>query len=87
MSTISIPGAFASRYSTKPSRRATPVAPVWDCAITATLPSPSSWVIMRAAASAAAASLSVETVVSGMSESTPESNAMTGIPFSCARSR
>ena len=80
MSTISMSGSFSSMYSTKPSRRCCPVSEVWSCTTSATLPVWSIASAMCLAASAAAALLSVAAVVSGMSLSTPESNAMTGMP-------
>src|SRR5208337_241590 len=68
----------------KPSRRSIPVRLVWSCTMTATSPeSPINSAILSAA-SPAAATLSVLQVVSGMSLSTPESKAMTGIFSACA---
>ena len=61
-----------------------PVRLVWSWTTSATLPSPPISSAILSAASAAAATLSVVAVVSGMSLSTPESKAMTGMPASCA---
>ena len=55
------------------------LAEVWSCTTSATLPLSPMSSAMCLAASAAAALLSVAAVVSGMSLSTPESNAMTGM--------
>ena len=79
VSTISMSGAFSSMYCVNPSTRCCPVCDVWSCATMAILPLPTSSA-MCLAASADAARLSVDTVVTGTSESTPESKAMTGIP-------
>ena len=62
-----------------PSRRSVPDLLVWSCTTIATLPLPPTSSAMCLAASAAAALLSVATVVTGTSLSTPESNAITGM--------
>src|SRR6478735_1190962 len=74
-----MPGALAFIQSMKPSRRSLPDPLVWSCTTRATVPLPPSRSDMCLAASAAAALLSVEAVVTGMSLSTPESNAITGM--------
>ena len=74
-----MPGALALMYSLKPSQRCLPVCEVWSWQIRPILPLPPTSSIMCLAASAAAALLSVWTVDSGMSESTPESKATTGM--------
>ena len=70
------------KYSLKPSQRCLPVVEVesWQTMPTEPFLSLSSS-IMCLAASAAAALLSVWTVVTGMSDSTPESKATTGMPL------
>ena len=57
-----------------------PVRLVESCTMTPTLPDPPMASAILSAASAAAATLSVAAVVIGMSPSTPESKAMTGMP-------
>src|SRR5664279_111757 len=63
----------------KPSRRSVPLLEVWSWTTMATLPALLMSLHICLAPSAAAALLSVAAVVTGMSESTPESNAMSGI--------
>src|SRR6478609_5871010 len=77
-------GCLAFIWLTKPSRRVMPVCEVWSWTMTPTLPvspiSPAS----LSASTPAAAMLSVATVVTGMSLSTPESKPMTGMLASLA---
>ena len=61
-----------------------PVRLVWSCTMTPTSPEPPIASAILSAAVAAAATLSVLQVVSGMSLSTPESKAMTGMFSACA---
>ncbi|MCY1375695.1 hypothetical protein D9M69_631280 [compost metagenome] len=78
-STTLILGYLALIWFRNPSRRPTPVVLVWSWAITATSPSPPIFSAILSAARAAAATLLVVAVVTGMSLSTPESNAITGM--------
>ena len=64
--------------------RSMPVRLVWSCTMTATSPSPPISSAILSAARAAAATLSVAAVVTGMSLSTPESKPTTGIPSALA---
>src|SRR5512133_2884895 len=66
-------------WSVKPFTRSMPVRLVWSWAMMATSPSPPISSAILSAAMAAAATLSVAAVVTGMSLSTPESKPMTGI--------
>jgi hypothetical protein len=72
-------GCLAFICFTNPSPRSIPVRLVWSWTMAATSPlSPMSWAILSAA-KAAAATLSVAAVATGMSLSTPESKPTTGI--------
>ena len=81
---ISMSGYASVMRLTKPSLRSMPVRLVWSWMMTPTLPAPPMSSAILSAARAAAATLSVAAVVMGMSLSTPESNAMTGMPLSLA---
>src|SRR5665647_3935195 len=72
-------GQFALMPAMKPSRRSMPLLEVWSWTTMATLPALPMSAHICLAASPAAAMLSVAAVVTGMLESTPESNAMSGI--------
>ena len=81
-------GALSPSQLRKPCSRSCPVTEVWELHTMATLPLPPSSSDRCSAACAAAALLSVATVVTGMSEpGTPESKAITGMEASanCCR--
>ena len=67
-----------------PSRRSMPERLVWSWTMTPTFPEPPMSAAILWAASAAAATLSVAAVVTGMKPSTPASNPITGIFCFCA---
>ena len=84
MLTILMFGYLAFISLTKPSRRVMPVWLVWSWTMTATLPALPIRAAIWSAATPAAAMLSVATVVTGMSLSTPESKPTTGMLASLA---
>src|SRR3954449_1416172 len=72
-------GCLAFIWLTKPSRRVMPVCEVWSWTMTPTLPESPIRPASLSASTPAAAMLSVATVVTGMSLSTPESKPTTGM--------